>query len=36
MSNTNRALIGDQIEGVAKDINETADQTVYKNKEQLN
>ena len=36
MSNANRALIGDQIEGVAEDINETADQTVYKNKELLN
>ena len=30
ISNTDRALIGDQIEGVAKDINETANQTVYK------
>lgn len=36
MSNANRALLGDQIEGVAEDINETANQTVYKNKELLN
>jgi flagellin len=36
MSNTDRALIGDQIVGVAEDINKTANQTVYNNKELLN
>ena len=36
MSHSDRALIGDQIEAIGLDINETANQTVYQDKELLN
>ena len=36
MSHSDRALIGDQIEAIGLNINETAKQTVYQDKELLN